>query len=214
MISCMLFSPLSLGRWGASHDGRIGMSSYALLPRRAVLCCSLTMIQPESQGQTSSTAPWMKTAVVYFGSVASWPRGKWGVKCRSQWTAEQLCCANWQGKFACQHKSFVCTPHLYARELPSGEEKAQGTPHWLDSKIKLYSFGIWDGVVILIETATLHPVDWLASTETGNMDFMAEHAACQVKRGQAKCWGQVFSWNRWPTKRGDSLSKYPITWMS
>ena len=41
-----------------SHDGRSARSSYALLPRRAVLSCSLTTMQPESQGQAFLTAPW------------------------------------------------------------------------------------------------------------------------------------------------------------
>ena len=110
---------------------RIGRSSYALLPRRAVLCCSLTMIQPESQGQNIwKTAPWMKTAVVYFGSVVI------------KLTQRKV---RWVGKSEpLRHENFVCTPHLYAicTRTTLWWRKTQGSPHWLDSKIKSYSSGM------------------------------------------------------------------------
>ena len=110
---------------------RIGRSSYALLPRRAVLCCSLTMIQPESQGQNIwKTAPWMKTAVVYFGSVVI------------KLTQRKV---RWIGKSEpLRHENFARTPHLYAicTRTTLWWRKTQGSPHWLDSKIKSYSSGM------------------------------------------------------------------------
>ncbi len=118
MISCSMHVVFAFPLADPSHDGRNGRSSYALLPRRAVLCCSLTMMQPESQGQAFLTAPWTKNSCCVFWKC--WKLTQREVRWQmsesvNRWATVlcQLCksCLSTQ----CQHKNFKCTPHLYAR---------------------------------------------------------------------------------------------------